>query len=365
MREPDVSTDAPTDSLIVVVPAIAPDRLRHAIVAATAERMRNEHPELGMAAPPLPSPWNGHIRDPVILRNLEWRYGPDYQWSPATLERYAKCPFFFFVRKVLKIAEDEEAGDETDVATWGSIAHEILERFYRRTGDAIPARLDEAAEGLYEGIAAEVLDEWEARESWLGLPPLWTQARESVRESVRDFLSWELKLLHRDDQVPWKLEYAFGYGSDRTVTIEGEDLDGVARSMRLTGRIDRVDRILGGVRHHIIDYKSGGATPAKGYEDGSALQAPIYMKAVAASEGVDVTSGGYRSIRRRSAMSVLQWGDARFERSLRIAFSIPERVHQGLFEAVHSAATDWEPWEVGRDVRRTEARYRTGSRFDG
>ena len=81
--------------------------------------------------------------------------------------------------------------------------------------------------------------------------------------------------------------------------------------------------------------------------------------------GANVVTGGYRSIRRKSSDSVLKWGDARFDQALRIAFSIPERVHQGLFEAVHSAATGWERWEPGLDVRRTDARYRKGSRFDG
>ncbi len=349
----------------IAIPTIDPERLRHAIVGATAERLRNEHPELGTAAPPVANPWNGHLRDPVLLRNLHWRYGPDYQWSPGTLEQYAKCPFFFFVRKVLKISEEDEASDETDPTTWGSIAHEVLERFYRRCGDALPARLDSAAQAMYEEIALQVLEEWEKRDTWLGLPPLWAQARESVREAVLDYLTWELKLMHRDDQVPEWLEYGFGYGSDRIVTIEGEDLTGVRRTLRLTGRIDRVDKVANGARYHIIDYKSGGAPPAKGYDDGSVLQTPLYMQAVATSEAVNVASGGYRSIRRRSAESVLQWGDARFERALRIAFSIPERVHQGLFEAVHSAATGWERWEAGRDVRRTDARYRSGSRFDG
>jgi RecB family exonuclease len=352
------------DSAGAIVTAGDSDRLRHAVLTSTAERLRTGHPELGADAPPLPNAWNGLLRDPVVLRDIQWRFGDDYQWSPGTLEKYAKCPFFFFVGKVLKISEVEEASEETDVATFGSIAHEVLERFYRRHGQTLPSRLDDETKASYETIVREVLDEWESGDRWLGLPALWSQTREGVREAVRDFLAWELKLLHRDDQKPRWLEYGFGYGNDRVVTIEGEDLAGVRRAMRLTGRIDRVDEVAGGERHHIIDYKSGGAPPAKGYDDGSVLQTPLYMRAVSSAEGVNVVSGGYRSIRRRQAQSVLRWGDARFERALRIAFSIPERVHRGLFEAVHSAATSWERWEPGRDVCRTDARYRSGSRFD-
>ncbi len=341
-----------------------PVGMRVAVLAAVAERLRNEHPDFGPDRPPLPNPWNGQLRDPVVLRELARRFGPDYQWSPGTLEKYAKCPFFFFVGKVLRIEEVEEVDEETDVATFGSIAHDVLERFYRRHRDALPARLDEPTAQALETVVGDALAEWESSELWLGLPPLWAQTRESVKEAIHDFLAWELRDLDRNAQRPQWLEYAFGYGSDRELEIEGQNLHGERRALKLTGRIDRIDSAGDGARYHIIDYKSGSTPPPKGYEDGSVLQTPLYMKAVASTEGVQVVSGGFRSIRHRSSNAVLKWGDARFNRALAIAFSIPDRVRSGLFEAVHSAATRWERWEPGRDVRRSDARYRVGSRFD-
>jgi hypothetical protein len=51
--------------------------------------------------------------------------------------------------------------------------------------------------------------------------------------------------------------------------------------------------------------------------------------------------------------------------ALAIAFSIPGRVHDGLFEAVMAASSEWATWDPDLSVCRTQAVLEEGSRFDG
>ena len=93
---------------------------------------------------PLEDVWNGILEKAV---------------SPTTLEAYARCPFQYFARDVLKLErlERPETAAPVQALEWGQLCHEILERFYqdpgRAWGDGWSAWLDSAA--------AEVLSAFE------------------------------------------------------------------------------------------------------------------------------------------------------------------------------------------------------------
>src|SRR5690606_24677016 len=130
---PDPGADPGRRSRLHLAPA-HPDLLRQAIVAAVAESHRgpglarsverDAHPALR------PNPWNGRIRDPEILRQLRETFDESYRWSASKLESYARVPFLFLLQRVLRVDPKEEADEETSPLAFGSVAHEILERFY-------------------------------------------------------------------------------------------------------------------------------------------------------------------------------------------------------------------------------------------
>lgn len=365
-----------------------PASLRHAALAAFAEELRSggldafeasraelaasgvpegRVPSAFAIARPLsqrPHPWNGRLRDPAVLARLEERFGDGYVWSASQLQQYGIRPFDFLLERVLDLGEVEEAEEETTPLAFGSVAHSLLERFYREAKDSLPPALDAATEALYEEVAEEVFRTYEAdADQWLGLPPLWAVKKEEVREAVREFLRAELPYLARTGESPVLLEWQFGGADEPAVSIEGRDLQGRPAALLLRGRIDRVDRKGDGGRLRVVDYKSGQTPSPQGYRDGSLLQTALYMRAVQLTELGEVECGVFRSIKGRRFNSA-ELKRSGLEEVLRFALSIPGRVRAGLLEAAQARAVPLADWQPGREITRTEARIEAGTRFD-
>jgi RecB family exonuclease len=347
----------------------APTGLRGAILAAFAE-VRRAGREPSLERLPLRAhPWHGELRDPAVLAYLGKRFGDDHLWSAGQLQSYSGCPFFFLVTRVLRLDEIGEVEEETSPLVFGSIAHDVLERFYERyTKRPPPEELAGEAEELYERAVDEALAAVEERGDWIGVPALWATTRHRIREAIRSYLKWELGVLRKNGERPYTVEHAFGYRGTPPVTISGVDLRGSAGELLLCGRVDRVD-VVGAdesALYQVLDYKSGGYPARKQYEDGSLLQTPLYMEVLALS-GLNITSGYFRSIKTPKTQhgSKVVRGDQRYRTALATAFSIPARVRAGLFEPVKSANTKWETYELGIDVCRTRAQLPPGeTRFD-
>lgn len=341
-----------------------PGALRHAVLAAHAEAQRREGPPgVGRAAGSL-NPWNGLIRDRWVLEYLDRRFGEDRVWSASQLESYAECPFLYLLKRVLRLQELEEAEEETTPLTFGGVAHEALERFYPELlAGTFPAEYDHSVARVFDQIAASVFAEAERDESgWLGIPPLWAVTKRDLQEKLVEYLTWELPRF--GDWRPHLFEHEFG--GEHGVEIEGHDLDGQPRPLRVRGYIDRVDcrGADENTLYRIVDYKSGGV-PAKTHYEHGVVQIPIYMKALAKQLGVRVVSGEYRSIKGCKEAGQAEWGDANFERALKIAFSIPARVRDGQFEpAAASSVRQWPSYWPGLDVVRVKVVLKDRCRFD-
>ncbi|MEJ2483936.1 MAG: PD-(D/E)XK nuclease family protein [Gemmatimonadota bacterium] len=315
-----------------------------------------------------PNAWGGLVRDPIVLRHLEERFGASHIWSASQLEQYGRRPFDYFLDRVLGVRASEEVEDTTSPASRGSLAHTILERFFRRLEGATPETLTDEALDLFERVAVEALDEAEAAEGqWLGEPALWRVTREQIVESLRAFLERELPRLAKDGSWPVRLEFAFGEDEGDRFELQGTDLRGREQRMRVRGRIDRVDAKPGkeGAELRVLDYKWGGYPRAAGYRDGSVLQTAIYLRAASRLPGIDgrVTWGAYRPITKPTASGARLAADD-VDSVLAFALSIPERVRNGWFEPVLAASQSLGAWEVGREVTRTSAQFAEGHRFE-
>jgi len=347
-----------------------PERLQQAIVASVAESHRG--PGLLRAADPAghpalrPNPWNGELRDPEIRAWLAEKFGPGYTWSASQLESYARVPFQFMLERVLRLTGREEAEEETTPLTFGGVAHEILERFYREHLDPPPGGLTGAVAARFDEIARAVCAEREARGEWLGLPALWETSRESIVDAVRAYLEWELGFLHDKREYPVWVEYRFGY-DDEPVELAGRDVMGRPARLAIRGKIDRVDRTgpADAPVLHVLDYKSSRTPSKNDYEDGTVLQGALYLEALA-SQGHVVRRGRYRAIKSPNKPQnggLIERGTAEFDQALALALSIPGRVRAGLFEPVASRKGGWQNWDVELHVRRTGAKLGEGHRF--
>ena len=354
--------------MVAVKPSELP-LLEQAIVAAVAEAYRDTGAAVVTEGHPVltPNPWNGEIRDQVVLDYLARRFSDDYPWSAGQLEQYSKCPFVFFVNQVLRLDESEEADEQLSPLAFGSIAHGLLKRFYKRAKDNLPVFLEGEARELFEQVAEETFAELEARGEWLGLPVLWPVTRHAVRDCVHAYIEWELKYLDDKKEKPQLVEHAFGVNDP--FVIRGADIGGKQVDLCIRGRIDRVDRHAEGEKaiHYVLDYKTSTIPSKSGYMDGSLLQGPIYLRVLEES-GFATGRCRYRKIRYPGSPqngAEISVGSKDFDQALTIAFSIPERVRAGLFEATLAAkAGGWPSFYPGREICRSQAQLQAGTRFD-
>ncbi|NKB86733.1 MAG: hypothetical protein GKS06_00735 [Acidobacteria bacterium] len=343
-------------------PALIP----HAILGAVAESHRDTGASPLVPGSPAerPNPWNGWLRDARVLDNIGKRFGADYRWSASSLETYSKLPFQFLLSKVLGYEEAKEADEEVTPQIFGWMAHDLLEKFYAQVKDDLPAMFTDRAELAFERASEEVLAAAQEDDRWLGAAVFWEQQWTRIRGQVRSYLEWELVHLADKGERPALVEFAFGFGDER-ILINGKDAAGLAAELRLCGRVDRVDH--GPKGDQVLDYKSGGYPGATSYQDGSALQAPLYMQ-VLENTGRTMSRGYYRSLK-PSAKRTQYGGNIDrhkpiYDEVLRYALSIPGRVRGGLFEPVAGVRSKgWAPWYPARDIARSRAQLGEGNRF--
>ena len=348
------------------VHAVDPHVLRHAVLAAYGEQERGTRGQKydDVAAPP--NPWNGLLTSEPVLAHLGDRFGEHRVWSASMLELYSRSPFLFFLDRVLHLRELDEADEETTALTIGSISHEVLQRFYGSyIGGPRPRALEGETLERLRAMCERVVHDRLASGEWLGSPVLWQVRRDALDRQLEQFVAWELKVGFTGNETPLLCEYELAPEGD-AVEMEHLDMHNVPRRMRLRGRVDRIDRFvnLGAETWRVTDYKSNYIPGPISFRRGLALQTPLYMKALATREGKEVDLGRYRSLRKCEQREV-EWNSDEVTSALRIAFSIPERVRQGIFEPALPPTETWKNWDPGVEVRRTSAVLAEGTRFDG
>jgi ATP-dependent helicase/DNAse subunit B len=348
-----------------VIPSPNATTVKRAIVNAVAELQRREARPDSSVTPGAPSAWNGHITDPLVLDHLAQRFGPERTWSASQLETYAQCPFVFLLERVLYLTDSAPAEEATTALTVGGAAHDILEGFHRRyDGNLQEGLTDDARVLLWE----VVLDVCGARErnhdEWIGMPVLWEVTKRDLVLRLEEYLDVELTKGFKH-QRPLRTEIEFG--NESPLSLRGVDVLGNVVTLKLRGRIDRIDEDTRNGDLYVIDYKLGGTPSPRGYEDGSVLQVPLYVAAAEQLLGRDVAQGCYRSIRKKTMTAAgIKADDPRARRVLTYAMSIPGRVRAGLFEACATASRGWPDYGPGQDVIRTSATLPNGTnRFDG
>jgi len=203
--------------------------------------------------------------------------------SASSLERFAECPFRYFLEKGVGVDPLDDEDPDPDV--WldpldrGELLHRVYSRFLRRlrSENRRPNRSDRE---MLEGIAAELVEA--ARSTF---PPPSEQVYEVEVRQLRRDLDLFLRLEMERDAVPLCIETPFGSGElDPEEPFSRRDPVeiglGNGNTLRLRGRIDRVDRLPDGSLE-IVDYKTGRlAQKYRGmFSAGTLLQHALYAEA--------------------------------------------------------------------------------------
>ncbi|MGH2500623.1 MAG: PD-(D/E)XK nuclease family protein, partial [Candidatus Limnocylindria bacterium] len=192
--------------------------------------------------------------------------------SATALEKWAACPFRYFLDRVLKVRAtenpEEELGWSLDPARRGSAVHAILQRFFTELDAAgrlvRGLRYTPADERRLEEIAAEEFRPLETL-GWTGHRLAWENLRAALLLDLRTFLAADTRLHLDRSWVPARFEQRFGSeGGEAWPAAAVELASGAA--VRLRGRIDRVDVAPDPARPdraRVIDYKTGRAFAKK------------------------------------------------------------------------------------------------------
>jgi RecB family exonuclease len=207
--------------------------------------------------------------------------------SASRLATYAKCGFLYFLQYVLRLepALEPEERMRLDPLERGDLFHRVAERYLREARERGELPLRDSPEGRRRlaVIADELLDGLVAAS-----PPRFTVLWERERWRFHDLVvKWLEREVDQVRTVPAHFEVSFGTSRDRA---PGEphaeeplavDL-GDGRTLRVSGKIDRVDRLADGSLS-IRDYKTGRAPRDDGgiFRGGKQLQIPFYVLAAA------------------------------------------------------------------------------------
>jgi RecB family exonuclease len=233
-------------------------------------------------------PYDGLLRDPAVLSELQTQFGTDRILSPTALEGYIACPFRFFLGQVLRLEPLEEPREEIDSTDRGLAFHRALSRLHRQLRDEgihqpveevetrLLARLDEAADecAVRSSPASEALWRIEAER----LKRLGARYRKHWGKFLEPWLERSLHLKPHSFEVAFGLPAAEGETVAGPLVIRAEDVE-----VRISGRIDRVDVVEteAEIGFWIIDYKTGrsGYYTASELKEYRKLQLTLYALA--------------------------------------------------------------------------------------
>lgn len=213
----------------------------------------------------------------VLEQAPAWRCDPDRLCLPATvdvlaaqevfsatdLEEYARCPFAWFMGRLVRPAE---LGERLSGLHRGTVVHRVLAGVYQALMAEGLTPLTVGALPRAEGLLQDQLDRSLAKVASLGSPGELRLLSWQVSRLVRTLLFFDAHL--EGSYAPVELEYA--------LPRDGVDLGG----FRVSGRIDRIDAAPGGSPLFLIDYKSGSQAYGPHFVDDGALQIPLYLAAL-------------------------------------------------------------------------------------
>ncbi len=333
-----------------------------------------------------PSLYNGRIEAPDLVARLATEFGDDRLWSPSQLEDFAKCPWAYFSKRLLRIEKLDEPDEDVDPATRGSVLHAALKHFYdsarvRVNGPVFLEAIDSAwAMELAERCVADIVAEFAAR-GRLGHRALLEAKRSEFTRIVCGYLTWEIA--HHGEMTTPNARKKAPY-MIRTA-VESHELafdemiyerDGVR--IRYRGTIDRVevsiDDRVGDAKYIVAaDYKTTkSSTPGMGrpaaWEEGVVLQVPLYALALQKMMPEShLARASYLALTKPEA--VLQLELVNIDKKTMEAISVSEaedqwqaaldsvvshvkRARSGEFPAGPPGKCTCPPWCHGRDICR-------------
>jgi len=275
------------------------------------------------------------------------------KWSPSALEKYASCPFGYFLKYVLGLYPARRPEGQSDIPyrAVGNAFHSALEQVFQELKDdgKLPLTKDHSQGAIerLENLIEESLDAELMREPAASpvlkkglIEALEIDAHGTIDAEIRESEEAEIKY------TPTQFELAFD-----SVNV---DLP-TGRHITLKGTIDRVDRSENGGAQ-IIDYKwSKDAKTASSLEGGTQLQPMLYLLAMCQLDptvSLKDSSAQYRSISHLSSFDIStlpgEEALAKLPNLHELLGMIIDNIEAGVFPPLRNPRDDEKPFGGNR-----------------
>lgn len=240
--------------------------------------------------------WDGNLTAEAPNAAFARRLG-EQPMSPTRLERWARCPFSYFLSSVLRLGAESAPEDIHTISPLerGALLHDILEEFIdtMRKRNALPApnqawnaeqraELHRIADNAFSAAAERGI---------VGKSVMWQIVKVDMRSDLDTLLDADLRMRERHGVSPLAVEVDFGIGKDgwreAEYALSGSDKD--ETTIKFRGKIDRIDISPDGSEALVLDYKTGSRSAYSALnkdpiDRGKRLQLAIYS--LAAQQGL-------------------------------------------------------------------------------
>ena len=181
----------------------------------------------------------------------------------SAFRTYLESPYMFYLRHILKLQTMDDAGQELDPASFGTVTHAVLDDFGRSEAK------DSASEKEIRAALDESLERLTKRRFGNNVKPAVTIQMEQLRHRLHRFA--EHQALHRSNG--WKIQNTESR-AEKELTVDGTPIT-------ITGTVDRLDWNEFTGQWAILDYKTNKYSPLEVHRNRRTgewkdLQLPLY-----------------------------------------------------------------------------------------
>ena len=251
---------------------------------------------------------------------------PPTSLTVTSFKEYLKCPYRFYLQKILKLSPLADDWRELSGGTFGDLIHDVLETFGNSEAK------DETRVGhIFDSLNAALDKSVQKRFAGSRLPAVRIQV-EQLRQRLHRFSEHQAQRREQGWQIVSTEELL-----EHEWMVDNEPFT-------IRGKIDRVDRQEGTGRIAVWDYKSSdkGELPESahltrnGWKD---LQLPLYrhlVKEVAAVKGADLSNivMGYMLLPKKledTGFKTADWTAQQLDQADRTAVDVIRKIRSGIF----------------------------------
>lgn len=209
-----------------------------------------------------------------------WRSLSSRGLSPSALERYAQCPFRYWMEQVLCTKNFREPlSREIPSRVWGELGHAILHQVYQHLVEQgwPSSSLESVQPSALISDCIEQLSEAYAAQYGKGHVVLWERMTTQLAQVVLLMIEHDQREYGAESMMPVGFEVE-AEGAIPSLAPDGSSV------IKIHGRLDRVDRQAHDSSIRIVDYKFSGGLGSRTDESdllgealqGRRLQPPLY-----------------------------------------------------------------------------------------